>query len=413
MFSNNIANAWSRPLVKPKVPKLKVASYTRENDLTFSFGRHVDYDDVVGLLMLSGCVEPNTLLEQISMLKITKSIHNGQVFVTCAKPGVCQDWVNKLNTLEGTSITKCHSYSDKEVTVRFSYIHPSIDIQREIVEKFLEDYGDVKEWSALRDKKYGIPNGSYVFIMKEEDLAKKPLPESIFLNHMQCFISYRTQVILCHNCGEEGHISKNCSKMFFPHLQSSQGNPGYGNSVFLKGVLPRRFPNRKATTGKHAGTEDVLSQLSNTKDKAISSDNDSQQNNANCSYDKPQLSQQNDNAHKRPRAEEDDLDDDGMQAKIPAVEDNLLTEDAGNDGGAIPHVGQVVEVPMITFSDGNKDGVDYKEDDEDIDDGEINGEEIDDGKVDDEEIDGEEINDEGIDDEEIDDEEIDGEEFDD
>ena len=132
------ANSWRRPLIKPKIEKLTISSYSRENDFTFSFGRIVDYDEVVGLLLLSGCVEPNNLAEEISMLKITKSIHNGQVFVTCAKPGVCEEWVKKLNSLEDTSIRKCHSYSDKEVTVKFSFIHPSIDIENEIVKKFLE-----------------------------------------------------------------------------------------------------------------------------------------------------------------------------------------------------------------------------------------------------------------------------------
>ena len=224
MYSN-AAGAWKRPLVRPKIPKLTVSSYSRENDFTFSFGRYVDYDEVISLLLLSGCVQPENMVEEIRMLKITKSIHNGQVFVTCAKPGVCDKWVKKLNALEGASIRKCHSYSDKEVTVRFGFIHPSIDIQKEIVEGFLEKYGPVKEWSALCDKKYGIPNGSYIFIMQEEDLAKKPLPESVFLNHIQTFISYGTEVVLCHNCGNEGHISKDCTETSFPSLQSAGGLP--------------------------------------------------------------------------------------------------------------------------------------------------------------------------------------------
>ena len=150
MYSN-AAGAWKRPLVRPKIPKLTVSSYSRENDFTFSFGRYVDYDEVISLLLLSGCVQPENMVEEIRMLKITKSIHNGQVFVTCAKPGVCDKWVKKLNALEGASIRKCHSYSDKEVTVRFGFIHPSIDIQKEIVEGFLEKYDPVKEWSALRE----------------------------------------------------------------------------------------------------------------------------------------------------------------------------------------------------------------------------------------------------------------------
>ena len=265
-------NAWSNPLVKPIVPKLKIQTYTRENDLTFSFGKVVDYDHVVGLLLESGCVEPKTMLDEIKMLKITKSVHNGQVFVTCAKPGVCDEWVKKLNSMDGTSIQKCHSYSDKEVTVRFSFIHPSVNIQKDIVEKFLIKYGPVKEWSALKDKKYGIPNGSYVFIMQEEDLAKKPLPEYIFLNHVQCFISYRTQVVICHNCGNPGHIAVDCPRKndLFPTLHGPQN----GRGVFLPGKVPRG-PRHNRPYGKNAaqvgtagndGTTDVLAHLSTQND---------------------------------------------------------------------------------------------------------------------------------------------------
>ena len=231
----------------------------------------MDYDEVVGLLLLSGCVEPNNLAEEISMLKITKSIHNGQVFVTCAKPGVCEEWVKKLNSLEDTSIRKCHSYSDKEVTVKFSFIHPSIDIENEIVKKFLErKCGPVKEWSALRDRKYGIPNGSYVFIMQEEDLAKNPLPESIFLNHVQTFISYRTQVVICHSCYKPGHIASECQEQLFPSLHGSQGFSGAKNGVFLDGVFPRKPANRRSN--QFVNKKDLSKSVSSVSHPASVSD---------------------------------------------------------------------------------------------------------------------------------------------
>ena len=235
----NPRNAWDRPLFKPRYPKLTIKSYTRENDITFSFGKFIDHDDVVGLLVKSGCVTPKSLLDDVNMVKITKNLHNGQVFVTCSKPGVCDDWVDKLNSCEGVEIKKCHSYTDKEIPVKFNFIHPSIDIKAEIVDNFLQKfYGPVKEWFPIKDKKYGIPNGAYIFVMQEEDLSKNPLPESIFLNHIQVFISYRTQVVRCHGCNEVGHIREDCpNQNLFPHLSSANGN---GGSVFLDGRMPRR-----------------------------------------------------------------------------------------------------------------------------------------------------------------------------
>ena len=265
MFST-ARNDWRRPLIKPSVPRLPIKSYTRENDLTFSFGELVDYDDVVNLLLQSGCIDRKNYLDEIKMLKLTKSVHNGQVFVTCAKPNVCDEWVRKLNAMDGSGIRKCHSYSDKEVTVKFSFIHPSINIQKEIVEGFLEKHhGPVKEWSALKENKWGIPNGAYVFIMREEDLEKRPIPESVFLGHIQVYVSYRTQVMTCHRCKEAGHIAVNCPKEeMFPMLQQTQNRGGL--KVFLAGVAPRGSSYRTQFNRRNDNNGDVLSQLGRKND---------------------------------------------------------------------------------------------------------------------------------------------------
>ena len=61
-------------MVKPSIPKVDIKTYTRENDITFSFGEFVDYDDVVGLLLQSGCIDRKNYLNDIKMLKITKSL---------------------------------------------------------------------------------------------------------------------------------------------------------------------------------------------------------------------------------------------------------------------------------------------------------------------------------------------------
>ena len=155
---------------RPKYPRLTIDTYSRENDLTFSLGKETDHDEIMDLLIDSGCVEAGNILDKISCLRITRNLENGQVFITCSEPAVTDGWVYQLNSLTNTSIRKCHSYTDKELPVKFNFIHPSIDIQKEIVDGFLKKYGQVKEWFPLKDKKYGIPNGQYVFIMREEDL---------------------------------------------------------------------------------------------------------------------------------------------------------------------------------------------------------------------------------------------------
>ena len=232
---SNRGNSWDRPLFKPKYPKIVCNSYTRENDLTFSLGRATDHDEIVKLLLDSGCVGPKSLVKDVTMVKITGNLQNGQVFVTCSESGVSDSWVDKLNSLEGTTIRKCHSYTDKEIPVKFNFIHPSINIQKDIV-PFLEKYGSVKEWFGIKDKKYGIPNGSFIFIMQEEDLRKNPLPESVFLNHVQVYISYRTQVIHCHQCNEAGHISRDCPKNnLFPNLNAANSNNSSDSSPFFIG----------------------------------------------------------------------------------------------------------------------------------------------------------------------------------
>ena len=72
--------------------------------------------------------------------------------------------------------------------------------------------------------------------MNEEDLQKNPLPEAVFLNRSQVWISYKNQVKRCHNCDQVGHFSRDCE---FPRL-------GYGSTQkasdtrapFLSGQMP-------------------------------------------------------------------------------------------------------------------------------------------------------------------------------
>ena len=74
-------NAWENRLYKPKYPKLTVDSYTRENDVTFSFGRETSHAEVLNLLTRSGCFKAEDYLNEIKMLRITRALRNGQVFL--------------------------------------------------------------------------------------------------------------------------------------------------------------------------------------------------------------------------------------------------------------------------------------------------------------------------------------------
>ena len=351
-------NAWSSPLYKPKYPRLDIASYSRENDITLSLGRQTDYEEVLGLLWKAGCIDPSTLLDSVSQMRITKNVDNGQIFVTCANDNVADIWVDKLNGLTGTDIKKCHSYTDKEIPVKFSFIHASIDVQKDIVDGFLSKYGRIKEWFPLKDKKFGIPNGSYIFVMYEEDLEKKPLPECVFLNHIQVYISYRTQVIRCHNCNEAGHFSRECPKDLspsFPRLHSGSATVG---SPFLSGKVPNANDNRKKI-------DNLVSSISNSA-PVIDSTKVSSDNNANNAKDVGVISSSSVSAQssstgnstgkfddgkkasqssqlksseikKRPSSEVFD-NGDGSQPKILAVEKVIEV------GGNAPEIGCQVEV---------------------------------------------------------------------
>ena len=231
-------NAWNKPLYRPRYPKISLDSYTREDDVTFSFGRVTSYSEVLNLLSRSGCFKPEDYLNAIKMMRITKSLDNGQVFVTTAEKGLTDLWAEKLNTFAGKDIKKCHTYTDKEVLVHFSFIHPSVNVETEIVDGFLRKFhGRVKDFFPQKDKFWKIPNGSWTFVMFEEDLRANPIPECIYLDHVQVWISYRTQVNLCHNCGKDGHFANNCpNRVAFPVLGGTQDA---SSSVFLDGVIPK------------------------------------------------------------------------------------------------------------------------------------------------------------------------------
>lgn len=203
----------------------------RDDDLTFSFGRGTSYDEVVGLLCDSGCMDAERYLDQIRSLRINnKKMDNGQVKITCLA-GESDDWVNKLSKYKG--LIKCHSYTNNQVQVKFSYVHAKVDVERDIIGSFLASY-KVKEYWADVDFRYGIPNGGYTFIMYNDELQAKPLEECVYFNNEACWISYATRPVRCHNCDNIGHMADECTKQreaAFPPLKSADGA-----DIWLPGV---------------------------------------------------------------------------------------------------------------------------------------------------------------------------------
>ena len=120
-----------------------------------------------------------------------------------------------------------------------NFIHPTVD-KEEFIAKFVTNYGEVLDHFPNVTARYGIPDGSYTFIMKENDLAKNKLQESVFINKVQSFIAYRTQEQTCFNCGNTGHNSNDCPDkeyVAFPMLGAGNGEQGKKINLVLPGFL--------------------------------------------------------------------------------------------------------------------------------------------------------------------------------
>ena len=264
--SNNYGGyAWSQPLY----PVIPITSQSRKDDLTFSLGRDTNHDEIERLLVESGCITKGGILDYAKQLRITGNKENGQVFVELKGPGLSDVFADKLNSckLNDFSIRKCHTYNNKDILVRFSYIHSSINIQTEVVDNFLSHYGEVKDWFPVKHPRLRIPMGPYIFVMKDEDLQRRPLPESAFLGNAknQVWISYDTQVKRCHRCGATDHLSRSCLKADHanPSLNEAYGSDAANKSVFAPGLQHFNVNPVMATDKNKGNTGTVLGNLNN------------------------------------------------------------------------------------------------------------------------------------------------------
>ena len=131
--------------------------------------------------------------------------------------------------------------------MRFNYIHSSIDVKAEIIDNFLSKHGTVYDWWPVLDSNLKIPTGPHIFVMKEEDIRKNPLPPCVYLNHMLTYISHRNQPTICHYCKAIGHVKRKCP-VLYPELAEITGDKdpalpstnGTGHKNFLSGNVPTR-----------------------------------------------------------------------------------------------------------------------------------------------------------------------------
>ena len=193
---------------------IKSGSYTKDFDFTFSLGRPTTRREIGNLLCKCGAFNS---YEEISGKLKHMSINNnnnenGQVLIQCGKDVLAEDIVDKLLAMENSPVKRCHSYKVQEVAVKFHFIHPSVNIQRDIVDTYLKKYGKVISWHPTIDPLFKLLTGQYVFMMLEEDLKRNPLPTTMYINGVPCAITYRTRVKTCFLCGEEGHFKSNCPK---------------------------------------------------------------------------------------------------------------------------------------------------------------------------------------------------------
>ena len=134
---------WKQPLVKPRYKRYQVDA-SKEDDLTFSFGRDTNMEEVMSLLAFTGCIDIETYYDQLRMVRINnRKKDNGQVLITCPS-GESGNWVSKLERFKGKLLKKLHSYSNKEVQVKFSCVHPNLSVKW-ILNNVLKEFS-VKEY---------------------------------------------------------------------------------------------------------------------------------------------------------------------------------------------------------------------------------------------------------------------------
>ena len=117
---------------------IKSDDFTKDFDFTFSLGKPTSRREVGNILCQSGAFNSyKEMSEKLTHMSINNNnTENGQVLIQCGKDILADDIVDLLLDMDNTPVKRCHSYKVQEVAVKFSFIHPSVNIKRDVIDNF-------------------------------------------------------------------------------------------------------------------------------------------------------------------------------------------------------------------------------------------------------------------------------------
>ena len=137
-------------------------------------------------------------------------MENGQVVIVCRNTEIVDVIVEKLNAITDKGIRSCHSYNDVETAVKFNWVHPRASIPIDVVQKILTPHGEVIRHTAVKDQSMPVYTGAHIFIMRTEDLQKKPLPLYANICGFRTDIHYKNRKKVCWECKSPEHEAQDC-----------------------------------------------------------------------------------------------------------------------------------------------------------------------------------------------------------
>ena len=130
---NDYRSNWMQPRNSASI---KSAEFTKDFDFTFSLGKPTTRREVGNLLCQSGAFSSyKELSEKLTHMSINNNnTENGQVLIQCGKNILADDIVDQLLEMDNSPVKRCHSYKVQEVAVKFHFIPPSVNIQKDVID---------------------------------------------------------------------------------------------------------------------------------------------------------------------------------------------------------------------------------------------------------------------------------------